>query len=94
MKLYYESCKLPKRLDVFSTQELLRLWMLAQRLAETNNEEFLNSVMKVAQIARSPEQLTMLAEAMENQFPADFLPQKTEICLRAVKSDRHRLDSA
>ena len=48
-------------------QELLRLWMLAQRLAETDNEEFLNSVTKVAQIARSSEQLTMLAEAMQNQ---------------------------
>ena len=67
IKRFYYSNMQPCGTVFYWFQELLRLWMLAQRLAETDNEEFLNSVTKVAQIARSSEQLTMLAEAMQNQ---------------------------
>ncbi|XP_052781831.1 LOW QUALITY PROTEIN: uncharacterized protein LOC128218256 [Mya arenaria] len=78
------------------TQELLKLWIHHQYLADKDEERFLESIWTVAKVCRDTEQIGTLIDGVKKECGDMFIQLYTELCKYAINIDKgnYEKDSA
>ncbi|XP_052284946.1 uncharacterized protein LOC127881244 isoform X2 [Dreissena polymorpha] len=70
------------------TQELLKLWIHHQYLADKDEERFLESIWTVAKVCRDTEQIGTLIDGVKKECGDMFIQLYTELCKYAINIDK------
>ncbi|XP_060587858.1 uncharacterized protein LOC132743353 [Ruditapes philippinarum] len=74
------------------TQELLKLWIHHQYLADKDEERFLDSIWTVAKVCRDTEQIGVLIDGVKKECGDMFIQLYSELCKFAINIDKGNME--
>ncbi|XP_033746396.1 uncharacterized protein LOC117331673 isoform X2 [Pecten maximus] len=70
------------------TQELLKLWIRHQYIADHNKEKFLDSVWAIAKVSLSTQQILLLVSGLQRECGNEMIQLYTDLCVYAINVDK------
>ncbi|XP_069141478.1 mucin-17-like isoform X2 [Argopecten irradians] len=70
------------------TQELLKLWIRHQYIADHNKEKFLDSVWAIAKLSLSTQQILLLVSGLQRECGNEMIQLYTDLCVYAINVDK------
>ncbi|KAK3605793.1 hypothetical protein CHS0354_002404 [Potamilus streckersoni] len=74
------------------TQDLLKLWIRLQYLADKDQEKFLDSIWAVAKVSRVTEQIGTLIDTVKKECGFTFFQLYVDLCIYAINIDKGFLE--
>ncbi|XP_021341265.1 uncharacterized protein LOC110442129 isoform X2 [Mizuhopecten yessoensis] len=70
------------------TQELLKLWIRHQYIADHNKEKFLDSVWAIAKLSLCTQQILLLVSGLHRECGNEMIQLYTDLCVYAINVDK------
>ncbi|XP_060069168.1 uncharacterized protein LOC132549268 [Ylistrum balloti] len=70
------------------TQELLKLWIRHQYIADHNKEKFLDSVWAIAKLSLTTQQILLLVSGLQRECGNEMIQLYTDLCVYAINVDK------